>query len=111
MASLGAGIGSLTRYELGRLISRFVYNDFPWPTWIINMLGSVLLVVFFRQLQGHHLAWWTFIGTGFCGGFTTFSTMSVEARQLFRVHKGLAFVYLASSLIGGVALAYVARWI
>lgn len=113
LVSAGASVGALSRYSLGRALAEHIRGDFPWGTWIINMLGTFLLGVFFRELESvhHELDWWMFLGTGFCGGFTTFSTMAVEARQLIRTRKSLAVLYLVSSLIMGFSLAYGTQWI
>ena len=113
LVSLGAAVGSILRYGSGRLISIVVSSEFPWGTWFINIIGTFILGMFFRELDSvhHDLHWWLLLGTGFCGGFTTFSTMAVEARQLFKTRKGVAFMYLASSLILGFILAYVSKWI
>ncbi|WP_443111939.1 fluoride efflux transporter FluC [Alicyclobacillus sp. ALC3] len=110
MASVGASVGAVLRYYLGRLISNLVDSIFPWSTWIINMLGTFLLVLFAQTLGSHHLVWWTLLGTGFCGGFTTFSTMSVEARNLMRIRKVTAIWYLQSSVFVGFTIALMTRW-
>ncbi len=113
LVSLGAALGSLSRYGVGRAISARTKSDFPWSTWVINLFGTFLLGVFFRELESayHELDWWMLLGTGLCGGFTTFSTMSVEARQLLGTRKGLAVVYLGSSVMLGFLIAYVTQWI
>ncbi len=113
LVSIGAAVGSLFRYGAGRLITSRIRGVFPWGTWWINMTGTLLLGIFFRELDSvhHHLDWWMLLGTGLCGGFTTFSTMSVEARQLLRTHRGLAILYLASSLGLGFLIAYVTQWV
>ncbi len=113
LVSLGAALGAVMRYGSGRLITSLHTSDFPWGTWLINMVGTLILGIFFRELESlrHDLNWWLLLGTGFCGGFTTFSTMSVEARELLRTRKGLAVLYLGSSLILGFVLAYSTKWI
>lgn len=114
LVSFGAAFGSVTRYGTGRLITSLHTSDFPWGTWLINMVGTLILGIFFRELESvhHDMNWWLLLGTGFCGGFTTFSTMSVEARGLFRARrKGLAVWYLLSSLVLGFVLAYSTKWV
>jgi fluoride exporter len=113
LVSVGAAVGSLFRYGAGRVVAARTHSDFPWGTWLINLCGTFLLGVFFRELESahHELDWWMLLGTGMCGGFTTFSTMSVEALQLLRTRKGLAVVYLASSVILGFLIAYYTQWI
>ncbi len=108
LVGAGATTGSILRYSIGRLITRIVDTDFPLGTWLINVIGSFLLGLFFREIwvAEHALNWWLFLGTGFCGGFTTFSTMSIEAVRLLRTNRVLAIVYLGSSVSFGCLLAW-----
>lgn len=113
LVSLGAAIGSLSRYHVGRTITARTGSDFPWGTWIINLVGTLLLGIFFRELESvhHDRDWWMLLGTGFCGGFTTFSTMSVEARQLLRTRRGAGVLYLSSSVVLGFVIAFGTQFI
>ena len=80
---VGAGgfIGAVFRYLLGLLP---VSSAFPWATLGINFLGTVLIGVFTGLAERHGLSANTilFLKTGFCGGFTTFSTFSLELFSL-----------------------------
>ena len=111
LVSLGAGVGSVSRYFSGLWVNRWTKNEFPWGTWIINVLGSFLLGLVFRNFDVvHHTKdLWALLGTGFCGGFTTFSTMSVETVGLFRVNRWLAFAYIGSSVAVGLTAAWMAQ--
>lgn len=83
--------------------------DWPWDTLTVNLFGSLLL--------GGLLAWLhevapgarvprPLVGTGFCGGFTTFSTFAVEVSVAGRSqHLGLAVPYLVASVVGSVLAA------
>lgn len=67
----GGALGALTRYGLVML--------FPdiWTTLVINVVGSLILGVL-GALLVHDKGWYIFFGTGFCGGFTTFSSFAVH---------------------------------
>lgn len=109
LAGTGSAVGAVARYSVGRAVSRVSRTDFPWGTWLINLAGTLLLGLCVQELTVFHSFpnWYILIGTGFCGGFTTFSTMSVEAVQLFRTRFILGVVYLGSSLALGFVLAWV----
>lgn len=110
---LGSAVGAVGRYWLGLAIAKVNHSPFPWGTWIVNVMGTFLLGLFavWFTIRHHDEVWWLVLGAGFCGGFTTFSTMSVEAVQLFRQDKMLAFVYIGSSLTLGLLVAWLVRWL
>lgn len=112
LVGFGSSIGALARYWVGRAITHVNNHTFPWGTWIVNVAGTLLLGIFseFFTVLHHHPDWWLILGTGFCGGFTTFSTMSVEAVTLFRSQRILGIIYLGSSLALGLVLAWIAEW-
>lgn len=70
--AVGGALGALTRYGLG------VWFPHIWTTLVINILGSLVLGLL-AALLVHDKVWYIFLGTGFCGGFTTFSSFAVEA--------------------------------
>jgi CrcB protein len=105
--AIGGIIGALLRAELSELSP--AGTGFPWMTLLINLAGTAVLAWVVVRV-GERLPPSTYIrpmlGTGFCGGLTTFSTMQVEAVRL--VHHGRPFgavTYLVVSLLGGVLVA------
>jgi CrcB protein len=85
-------------------------GSWPWVTFTINIVGAFLLGYFVSRLQ-ERLPLSTyrrpFLGTGFCGAFTTFSTMQVElVKMLEHGHDGLAAGYAATSLVAGYMAIY-----
>ncbi len=104
----GGAAGTLARYGVERALTG-PGDHFPWATFSVNVVGSFLLGAIVTLVVER---WPTtrfvrpFAAIGFCGGFTTFSTMIVEAVQRGQHgHLALAGGYLAASLVAGVAAA------
>ncbi|MBB2892365.1 fluoride efflux transporter FluC [Flexivirga oryzae] len=81
------GVGAVSRFVVDAEVRRRVRGSFPAGTFVINVVGSFLLGVLTGALT-HHAGWLSptakaALGTGFCGGFTTFSTASVETARLW----------------------------
>lgn len=101
---IGGGAGSICRYAIGSYLLKGVTHQFPWATLLANALGCLcigLLMGYFERRNTGLI--YLLLVTGFCGGFTTFSTFSNETFQLFR--QGLyvlAFTYAAASLLIGL---------
>jgi len=101
---LGAGLGGTLRHGVNLIAAR-AGSTFPWGTFSINVLGSVLmgLVTGWFALRGGPPQARLFIATGILGGFTTFSTFSLEAFGLIeRGEPGAALAYMLGSVIAGV---------
>ena len=80
---VGAGLGGVARYAIGTLFP-VDSAGFPWPTFLINVSGSLLLGFVYAVLDGGSASpvWRTFLGVGLLGGYTTFSTFSLETLRL-----------------------------
>ena len=99
LIAVGGALGALVRYLIGEA---FPSTTFPWSTFLVNIAGCALLALAIAptRTKTHQRV----LGTGFCGGLTTFSTFSVEVATLAESDQSLiAIVYLLSSL--GVGLA------
>ena len=80
-------------------------SGFPYGTFAINVVGSLLMgvLVGWMALRGGDPRLRLFVATGVLGGFTTFSTFSLEAALLIeRGEAGLALAYVAASVIAGI---------
>ncbi|AMB43866.1 fluoride efflux transporter CrcB [Methylobacterium sp. AMS5] len=109
---LGAGLGGVMRHGINFWAVR-LGASFPWGTLGINVAGSVLMgiVTGWFALRGGPPQARLFVATGILGGFTTFSTFSLEAFTLMERGDGLAAIaYVLVSVlagIGGLALALI----
>lgn len=101
--ALGGAIGSVGRYLAGIGVGKLFGIGFPWGTLLINIVGSFLIGVF---VECFALRWdlpqagRVFLTVGICGGFTTFSTFSLESFLMIeRGELGPAAAYIASSVV------------
>ncbi len=109
---LGAGSGGVLRFLLGSLVYSYTGRNFPWGTWVINLSGSfimgflfVLITQKFTNLAPYLTA---LILVGILGGYTTFSSFSIETLRLLQDGKIMyAMLNVLTSSILGVFLAWV----
>jgi fluoride exporter len=110
LLALGGGVGANARYWLGALV-REIHGAtvFPWATFAINVSGSVVLGFVAALCLNHpnesRRVWYLLLGTGFCGGFTTFSTFSYETLELMQTGRtwtaaGYVFGSAAAGVLG-----------
>jgi CrcB protein len=106
--AVGGALGTLARYGIER-VAVPAPGGFPWSTWTVNVIGSFVLgavvtLVVERWPGDRYLR--PLVAVGFCGGFTTFSTLAVEVDQRIQHgHGTLAAVYLVATLVAGLAAA------
>ena len=96
---LGGGLGAVLRYGISLLPYK---GDFPVLTLVTNVLGALLIGVIAGMAARRNLSpsLVLFLKTGVCGGFTPFSTFSLEAYNLIgKGQYGMAFTYMCASVI------------
>ncbi|CAN1212533.1 fluoride efflux transporter CrcB [Tumidithrix helvetica PCC 7403] len=99
---LGGGFGSVSRFLLSKTISRQFELTFPLGTFFVNILGCFLIGVIYALVAKYRLspALSLLLATGFCGGFTTFSSFAYENNSLFESGDYLTlFLYVSLSVI------------
>jgi CrcB protein len=105
---LGAAAGAVARYLLDRAVAERRASPFPVGTWLINISGAFVLGLLVGLAAHHGLGATTVavIGTGVCGGYTTFSTFSYETIRLAEEGSPLlAAANIAGSLLAGLLAA------
>jgi fluoride exporter len=100
---VGAGLGGALRHATNVMVSRLLGSDYPYSTFLVNVGGSFamgLLAGWFAYKGETAQAWRLFLTTGILGGFTTFSTFSLEAALLWQRGDGFnAALYVISSVM------------
>lgn len=107
---LGGFFGTIGRYILTKIIQEQASGSFPWATLAVNLIGSFIIGVVFSIAEKNDIlsnTWRNFLTIGFCGGFTTFSTFSLENYNLLATNQiGQALLYSAISVLSGVIMIY-----
>jgi fluoride exporter len=108
---VGGGLGTIARALVGDALPHHG-SQWPWATFLVNIAGAFLLgyvVTHVKERPPRSAHWRPFLGTGLCGGLTTFSTMQLELLRLLDEDAlGVAAAYASASLVLGltaVALA------
>lgn len=113
IAGFGGFIGTCLRFLTGKLAHVITVSAFPWGTFAVNIIGSFVIGIFFGLAEKTHLispSMNVFLITGFCGGFTTFSSFADDMWVLGSKGDWSTFVfYLAASVICGVLLVWAGR--
>jgi CrcB protein len=108
---VGGAAGTLARAALAEAFPHAA-TAWPWPTFAVNVVAAFLLGYFVTRLQ-ERLPLSSYrrplLGTGVCGGLSTFSTMQVEILKMLSAHAyGLAAGYTAASIAAGYAALHLA---
>jgi len=107
---VGGIIGALARLGLVEALAP-TPGEWPWATFVANLVGALALGYLTTRLQERlPLSAYRrpFLGTGFCGALTTFSTMQLELLRMFDAHRyGLAAGYAAATIALGYACVHV----
>lgn len=118
LLAAGGAIGTVLRFALvSTSIQYFRQPVFPWGTLLVNLIGSLIIGILagLNESDLLHPGLRTFLFIGLLGGFTTFSSFSLETFQLFRQSQYmLAISYILASTIFGILLAvagfFLSKW-
>lgn len=98
---IGGGLGAMARYSISKLIPSSP-NTFPTATWIANLISCIILGFLMSKFlnKDSNVASQLLLMTGFCGGFSTFSTFSAESYKLLQNGQHtMAFAYIFASIL------------
>jgi CrcB protein len=110
LVAFGGGVGSIARYLCQKWLGENYPHPFPWGTFVVNMVGCFLIGIIYATSEKT-----TFVGpqvrllliTGFCGGFTTFSTFAFENMSLLRGNDTVYFlIYAIASVVLGIIAVF-----
>lgn len=108
---VGGVAGALARVGLAQA-APYGAGTWPWPTFVANMVGALLIGYFVTRLQerlppSNYPR--PFLGTGLCGALTTFATLQLELFEMLDAgHLGLAAAYASATLAGGFVCVHLA---
>ncbi|MBU6445596.1 MAG: fluoride efflux transporter CrcB [Alphaproteobacteria bacterium] len=113
LVALGGALGSIGRYAVSGLVATGFGETFPWGTLVVNVVGS-FVIGFFATLTAPDGRVFVgagtrqFVMTGICGGFTTFSSFSLNTLNLIQDGEWL---YAGGNIAGSVTLCLISVWL
>jgi CrcB protein len=112
---LGGGLGAMLRHGVNLGAARLIGTGLPWDTLFVNVTGSLLmglLAGLFALKLDLSQGWRLFLTTGILGGYTTFSTFSLDAAMLYeRGEPGWAALYVLGSVVLSIAGLFAGLWL
>jgi CrcB protein len=115
LVGFGGFIGSVGRFMISRYFQENIISVFPWGTFAVNIVGSLIIgLVFGLSERGNFLSPEVrlFMTVGFCGGFTTFSSLSNDAFMLLKQQEWMRFtLYTSFSFSLGLLAVFAGRFI
>jgi fluoride exporter len=113
LVTTGGALGTAARYLLSGAIANAFGETFPWGTLIVNVTGSFVIGFFFTLTSPDGRLFVSgqtrqFVMTGFCGGYTTFSSFSLQTLNLMRDGEWLA---AGGNIAGSVTLCLLGVWL
>lgn len=113
IAGTGGFIGTVLRFLVSRYFQENTFSLFPWGTFTVNILGSLLIGVFYGMSEKGNLLSpdvRVFLTVGICGGFTTFSSLTNDAFMLLQEKEWLKVsLYASLSFFLGLVAVYLGR--
>ncbi len=115
LVGAGGAAGSMARYGISFIFSRITSTTFPLATFTINIIGSLLIGILFglsARNQWLQAGGMLLLASGFCGGFTTFSTFALENVGLMQKGQSIiSILYIGLSVVIGLLLCRLGIWL
>ena len=119
LVGAGGAAGSMLRYGVAVIMNKMTgfpnLHPFPFSTFAINVVGSLIIGILFGLVARNHWMQETgyfLLASGFCGGFTTFSTFALENITLMQKGQSvIAILYMGLSVVVGLLLCRVGIWL
>lgn len=115
LVAVGGAVGASLRHLTGLATMRLLGTGFPWGTLAVNIVGSFVMGAFIEYLSrrlGASNELRLFVATGVLGGFTTFSSFSLDFAALYeRGAQAVAFGYVAASVLGALLAIFAGMWL
>ena len=110
LVMIGGAVGSAFRFEAGRLTLRWLGPNYPWGILSVNLIGGFLMGVLAGVIVAEGRAdrtAWLLLGVGMLGGFTTFSSFSLDVFNMLNTGRPAAAIgYIALSVVGSILLLW-----
>ena len=110
LVGMGGGLGSIARFLCHKFINAWHPHPYPYGTFLVNISGCFIIGILFGLMEKGSLLsneWRLLLVTGFCGGFTTFSSFAAENIQLLKEGHVLYFLlYTAGSVVLGILATF-----
>lgn len=116
LVAAGGALGATLRHYSNQVALRLLGSSFPYGTMFVNIVGSFAMGLFIAWLAhraaGSSAGLRLFVATGFMGGFTTFSSFSLDFAVLYeRGQMGHAFAYAALSVLVAIVALFAGMWL
>ncbi len=111
IVALGGGVGSALRYLIQESLHKRIEGFAPYGTFVVNIIGCLLIGLLIGLVEKEKLSnpqLNLLLISGFCGGFTTFSTFAHQGHTLLNDKPLQAILYIGLSVVVGLAVAYFA---
>ena len=113
IAGTGGFIGTVLRFLVSRYFQENTFSLFPWGTFTVNIIGSLMIGIFYGMSERGNLLSpeiRIFLTVGICGGFTTFSSLTNDAFMLLQEKEWLKVsLYASLSFFLGLVAVYLGR--
>lgn len=115
LVGAGGAVGSMARYGIGHISNKYIPTTFPIGTFAVNVIGCLVIGMLFGLVS--RSSWiqqsgYLLLASGFCGGFTTFSTFALDNVSLMQKgQSATALIYTVLSLALGLVLCRVGIWL